>query len=84
MLSILKQCCVVTQEGSEGRHMTHSSLLAQCILSAFALNEEHVQLKQTTNENQRLDQSLLLIIPALQKDGSCNILHSHINHFMVL
>lgn len=56
------------------RHMIHSSLL---ILSACALNEEHVQLKPT-NEIQRLDSVIALVqlaIPTLHKDGACNILH---------
>lgn len=39
------------------RHMIHSSLL---ILSTYALNEEHVQLK-STNEKQRMDSVIAVV-----------------------
>lgn len=55
---------------------THGLLLSPYwILSAYALNEEHVQLKQTANENLRLDPVIAVIIPAL---------HKEVQHFYML
>lgn len=72
MLFILKQCHMLTQEGSENRHMIHSSALSASCLLVLLMRNMCSRSKQPMKTKGRI-QSLLfaqLTISALQQRQS--------------